>query len=440
MTKTNRSSRNLKIAYIAAGAAGMYCGSCIRDNTLAKAMIAQGHEVALVPTYTPIRTDDDGVSIDRVFFNGINVYLQQKIPLLRNKGAWVDKLFDNKTVLNRLAKMNASTNAKDLGELTISMLNAEEGNQRRELDKLIDWLKNDYKPEIVKITNSMLVGLARKIKESLDIPVLCALQGEDIFLDDLESPYREKAMATLKARAKDADGFIATSKFYVDYMADYLDIPKEKIHPVRIGINMEGHGAEKPPLPASPFTIGYLARICPEKGLHLLVEAFRRLVEKTGKDAVRLRIAGYLGARDEAYFQEIMQNIESWGLSGSVDVLGEVSREEKIDLLNSLHVFSVPTIYQEPKGLFLLEALANGVPVVQPNHGAFPEILNDTNGGVLVTPNSPEALVDTFLELMNAPERAAKLGAKGKTAVHKNYTHHAMANETLEIFHQYLKK
>ncbi|MCB0293491.1 MAG: glycosyltransferase family 1 protein, partial [Calditrichaeota bacterium] len=67
--------RKLKIAYIAAGAAGMYCGSCARDNALATALIRKGHEVALIPTYTPLRTDEPGASIDRVFFNGINVYL-----------------------------------------------------------------------------------------------------------------------------------------------------------------------------------------------------------------------------------------------------------------------------------------------------------------------------------------------------------------------------
>ena len=430
--------RKLKIAYIAAGAAGMYCGSCARDNALATALIRKGHEVALIPTYTPLRTDEPGASIDRVFFNGINVYLQQKLPFLRKGNRLLEGIFESRRMVNWIAKANASTNAKDLGELTISMLKGEAGNQRHELEKLVAWLKDEYRPEIVQITNSMMIGMAREIKRALDVPVLCVLQGEDIFLDDLAEPYKSRAMALLRERIGDADGLIATSRFYADYMAEYLAVEREKIHPVRIGINPAGHGLADPTAVEAPFVIGYLARICPEKGLHLLVEAFRRLAARAKPGDFRLRIAGYLGARDRAYFEEIRRNVTEWGLAGQVDFVGEVDREEKIAFLNSLHVLSVPTVYREPKGLFLLEALANGVPVIQPAHGAFPELIEATGGGMLVAPDNPDAIAEAVLELRNDPMQRQQLGRQGKAAVHRDFTHEAMAEETLQVFRKYV--
>src|SRR5262245_907884 len=122
----------MRIAYITAGAAGMICGTCLHDNTLAAALIRKGHQVALIPTYTPIRTDEEDVSISRVFFGGINVYLQQKSGLFRSTPWMVDRLLDSPSLLNSLAGMSSSTNAKDLGELTVSILKGEDGNQKKE--------------------------------------------------------------------------------------------------------------------------------------------------------------------------------------------------------------------------------------------------------------------------------------------------------------------
>ena len=262
----NQTQSKMRIAYIAAGAAGMYCGSCFHDNALAGGLMKMGHEVALVPTYTPLRTEETNNSIDKVFFNCISVYLEQKIPFFRNHDGFWDKLLDSKPVLKLLSNINASTNAKDLGELTVSMLRGEQGYQRKELFKMVDWLRDDYRPEIVQLTNSMLIGMARHLRKELKVPVLCALQGEDIFLDDLIEPYKSQAMSLLRERAHDVDGFVVTSHYYADYMAEYIGIPKDKIHTVHLGINLDGYGSGESSK-QDPFTIGYLARICPEKGL-----------------------------------------------------------------------------------------------------------------------------------------------------------------------------
>ncbi len=452
----------MKIAYIAAGAAGMYCGTCIHDNTLAAALLRKGHEVALIPTYTPIRTDEANVSIDHVFYGGINVYLQQKLALFR-RTPWVfDRLFDSPRLLNGLSRLSASTNAKDLGALTVSVLQGEEGRQKKELAKLVKWLKDSYQPDIVQLTNSMFVGFAREMKKALGVPLLCALQGEDIFLEGLIEPYQSQALKLLRERAVDVDGFIAPCQYYADFMTGYLNIPADKIHVVKLGLNLRGHGDSQnqssapparggikgiSPLPAggikggaseSPFVIGYLARICPEKGLHLLVDAFYQLTQRVGLDKIQLKVAGYLGKKDEPYFEHISKQIDTWGLTDAFEHWGEVDLHQKINFLNNLHVLSVPTTYKEPKGLYVLEALANGVPVVQPRHGAFPELIAATGGGILVDTESPAAIAEGILQLMEDANHREKLGRQGKEAVHQKFSDDVMAEETVAVYRKYL--
>jgi len=427
----------MKLAYITPGAAGMLCGSCLNDNTLAKALIRRGQEVALIPIYTPIRTDEEDVSIGRVFYGAIGVYLEQRSALFRHTPWLVDRLLASPPLLKWASSHGTSIEAKDLGDMTLSVLRGEEGNQRKELERLVGWLRDDYRPDLVHLSNSMLVGMARRIRAELDVPVLCSVQGEDIFLEELEEPYHTEVRETLRERARDANGFVSTSRYYTDYMTSYLALPPERMHHVALGVNLEGFepGAG---LPSEPFTIGYLARICPEKGLHLLVEAFKHLVDATGADRVRLMIAGWLGPRDRAYLDGIMDQIRAWGLEQAVDYRGEIDRREKIDFLSSIHVLSVPTSYKDPKGRFVLEALACGVPVVQPNHGAFPEMIEATGGGLLVEPDSPQALAAGLQELMSDPARRAELGRQGRAAVRDEFTDEAMARRMLDVYRGYL--
>ena len=429
----------MKVAYITAGAAGMYCGTCIHDNTIATVLKKQGHNVSLIPTYTPTRTDEANVSLDRVFFGGVNVYLQQKLSIFRHTPWSFDRLLDNPTLLNGLARFSSSTDARDLGQLTISMLRAEEGHQKKELAKLVKWLAEENKPDIVYLTNSMLVGFTKEIKKALDVPVICALQGEDIFLQDLIEPYKTEALNLLRERAAEADGFVAPCHYYAQFMADaYLNLSVDKIDVVPLGLNMDGHGmpVEKPEPP--PFIIGYLARICPEKGLHILVDAFRIVTEAFGANNVQLHVAGYLGKKDEPYFEELVNQILAWGLSDSFVHYGEVTRTQKIDFLNRLHVFSVPTVYRESKGLSIIEALANGVPVVQPQHGTFPEMINATEGGILVEPESAKAVAVGIMELFDNDDHRALLGKTGQINVHQKFNDQVVAEQLLKVFGNYI--
>jgi len=317
----------VKIAYITAGAAGMYCGSCLHDNTLAAALMAKGHDVALMPTYTPTRTDEEDVSMDRVFYGAVNVFLEQKSAVFRHTPQALHWLLDRPALLDWVSGRGVTIDAKQLGGMTLSVAMGENGNQRRELEELVDWLRDDFNPDIVHITNSMFLGLAEPLKRELGVPVLCSLQGEDIFLDDLAEPFKSQVHAELRAHADDVDGLVATCDYYADFMAEYLDVGREKVHVVPLGIKLAGHrGAPAEATQSQPFTVGYLARICPEKGLHDLVEAFALLVAKHGKDALRLRVAGYLGPRDAEYFATVLSRLGELDLAEVFDHVGEVSR------------------------------------------------------------------------------------------------------------------
>jgi len=427
----------MKIAYIAAGAAGMYCGSCIHDNTLATAMQKLGAEVILVPTYTPLRTDETDISINRVFYGGINVYLQQKAALFRHTPNAFDRLLDRPRLLNLLSRFSASTSAQDLGALTVSVLQGEAGRQQKELAKLCQWLKDEFRPDLVHLTNSMFVGFARQLKDILNVPVLCAVQGEDLFLEDLIEPYKTQALALLKERSRDVDGFIAPCRYYANFMGRYLDQPDEKMHVIRLGLNLAGHGADIVDQPDKPFTLGYLARVCPEKGFHIFAEACHLIAQELGHENVRFKAAGYLSPKDEPFLAAQLDQLKTWGLEEIFDYRGELERHEKIAFLQELDLMSVPTVYHESKGLSILEALANGVPVVLPNHGAFPEWIEETGGGVLVEPQSPQALAQAILHLQANPDQRQTLGRQGKAAAHQKFSAESVARRSLEVFSRY---
>ncbi|MEL7060205.1 MAG: glycosyltransferase family 4 protein [Acidobacteriota bacterium] len=426
----------MNIAYLTAGAAGMYCGTCMHDNTLAQSLIDRGHEVSLIPAYTPTRTDEANVAESRIVFGALNVYLQQRSSYFR-RHRWLDRLIDSPRVLRWIGKLSgsASTDATMLGSMTLSMLEGESGHQARELEKLIDFLEEIVRPDLVHLSHTLFAGFARRIRERLDVPVVASLAGEDLFFDELEEPWHGRVETELRRRVRDVDAFTSPCRWYGERMSRDFGIPGERIHVVPLGIVADDFRSGRPlaetPMHQPP-TIGYLARMAPEKGLHVLIDAFRDVA--TAHADVRLRLAGYLGAKDRDYVEEQKAKVEQWGLSHRVDWVGEVDREQKVDFLADLDLFSVPTVYREPKGLFVPEALASGVPVVLPRHGSFPEWVEATGGGVLVDPESPSALAAALLELLGDPARRSQLGAAGRAVVRRRFDREQMTDQTLALY------
>lgn len=428
----------MQITYLAAGAAGMFCGSCLHDNTLTAAMRSAGAKIRLVPTYTPIRTDEPDMSQREVFLGGINMYLQQRWRLFRHTPRFLERWLDSPMLLNWLSQRNLSVRAEDLGDLTVSLLLGEEGNQRKEVSRLVRWLKDEIRPDVVHLSNSMLCGVAREINRQLKIPVVCSLSGEDLFLEQLKPPFYEQAREVLRDRAQDVATFVSLNHYYANFMADYLAVDREQIRVIPHGLNLAGHGTHRRDAGAQGYTIGYLARICQEKGLHLLVEAFKLLTEDPQMPPLRLRAAGYLGGADRAYLAKIQSRISALGLQSKFEYLGELDRAQKIAFYQSLDVLSVPTVYRESKGLPMLEALANAVPVVMPAHGSFPELIEDTGGGLLCHPEDPADLAHHLKRLVENPLLAAELGGRGQKAVHDRYHDRLMADRHAALYRDVL--
>ena len=424
----------MRIAYIAAGAAGMVCGSCLHDNTLSAKLLEMGEDLILIPTYTPLETDEPNVSHSRVFFGGINVYLQQLSPIFRHTPHWVDRLLDHPILLRAVSGRAGSVDPSKLGSLTCSMLAGEAGYQSKELHKLAGWLRDEFKPDVIHLSNSMLIGMAQLFSHEFGPPVVCSLSGEDSFLERLTPPHYEKARQLLRERASDVDAFTTLNSYYANHMADYLAVDRSRMHVIPHGLNLEGHGKPQNHADNQPRVIGFLARICEDKGLHLLVEACELMAERDHCPPFELRVAGYLGPSERAYLAEQQERAGQGKLAGKFSYVGQLNRDEKIAFLQSLDVFSVPSTFPEAKGLPALEAMANGIPVVLPGHGSYCEMIADTGGGLLCAPHDPADLAEKLLELLNNPALAKELGGTGQTAIHNRYHADRMAEETLRLY------
>ena len=423
----------MKILAFTAGAAQMYCGSCIRDNALAAELKRQGHDVILLPIYTPTLTDEPNVSSDKVAFGGISVYLEQHSSFFRKTPWLLDRIWDSRWALKLASRRAIAVNPHMLGEMTLSMLRGEDGFQRKEIEKLSAWLRAEPAPDIVTLPNSILIGLAQPIRRALGRPVCCTLQGEDLYLNNLPEPYRRQSLELIRAQVAHVDSFVAVSEYYADFMCRYLGIPEEKMSVVPLGINLKDYNPELR-FRGNCFTVGYFARVAPEKGLHLLADAYIHLRRQTDFSGVTLEVAGYLAPEHRGYLQAVERRMKEANLAHEFRYRGVLDRVHKIDFLRNLDILSVPSTYDEPKGIFLLEAMANGVPVVQPRRGAFPEILQKTGGGILVEPDSVPSLAEGILSLWKDPERVAELGRRGADGVREHYSAAAMAARAIEVY------
>jgi glycosyltransferase involved in cell wall biosynthesis len=429
----------VKILYLTGGAGRMYCGSCLRDNALATELIARGHDVLLLPVYTPTHTDEPNVSQNHVVLGGISAYLEQYVPFFRKSPAWLDGLWDSSTVLSLASRGSISTNPRMLGEMTVSVLKGEDGFQHKEINKLIDWLKSQPLPDVISLPYSLLLGLAGPLKRVLNRPILCTLQGEDLFLDGLHEPYKTEARDLIRSHIEHVDAFLPVSDFYAEFMPGYLGIPPNKIKVVPLGINLQGF-KEKEPHPDGPFTVGFLARVAPEKGLHVLAEAYGLLRQSKDIPEARFEVAGYMAADCKPYLAKIRQRFTDWGLASEFNYRGVLDRSQKIAFLRTLDVMSVPATYDEPKGVSLLEAMACGIPLVQPRRGSFTEIIEKTSGGLLVEPDDPKSLAEGILKIFQNPSLAQELGGNGFREVRRHYSAAHMADRALEAYESVLSK
>ncbi len=420
---------SMHVAIITPGAAGMFCGSCMQDNTWARGLMTTGTQVTLIPTYTPIRVDEPNQSQSRVFFGGINVYLNAKSQLWAQLPQWSKSWLDTPWMIRQLTQFGVSNDAAELGDLTLTMLAGGDGPIRAAGEELARYIGRELKPDIVVFSNALLSGCLPQIQAEFSGPVACVLQGDDVFLDALPDSHRSRAIAAVSERARGFDGFLTHSRFYRDRMARMLSLPVDRFQTIPLSIDLKPHTGTPGERAGQPFTIGYFARLAPEKGLHHLLEAFEILHARHPE--ARLCIGGYEPTQHHRYIAEQRQRGAAIGpaveFSGSPD-----SIEDKVAFYRSIDILSVPTDFEEPKGIPVLEAWANGVPVVQPAVGAFPELIGtDGAGGLLVPHRDPMALADAWASLLRDRSQLLTLARAGYEKVCEQHSHAAVARVTL---------
>jgi glycosyltransferase involved in cell wall biosynthesis len=422
----------MNLAFLTPGTGSYYCGACMRDNALAKSLHAAGHQVSLLPMYLPLQLDEEkhAQAGNPIFFGGINVFLQQKLSFFSHAPDWLHKLLNHSGLLRSAARRSHMTSAREHGEMALAMLRIEDSHFGTELDKLVDFLATE-KPDVLCLGTALQAGMIRELKRRLGVKIICCFQGEDSFLDGLPEPFKTSCWNELRTRLADADLLVAPSRFYADLMRRRFDAPDLRIEVMPNGIDLEGYRVST--LPNSPPVIGYLARMIREKGVHHLVEAFIHLRKQLHHPDARLHIAGAATAGDQNLIAELQQKLTAAGLADQVTWSPNISREEKADLLASLTIFSVPATYPEAFGLYTVEALASGVPLVQPDASSFQAILATSQAGVLVPPDNPAALAAAWHDLLAHPDRLKELGENGRRAAEQSYSVTAMRDRFLAL-------
>jgi glycosyltransferase involved in cell wall biosynthesis len=431
----------MRVVHITAGAGGRICGSCLHDNTLVRALRARGLDAILLPAYVPTTTDEQNVAEPQIVLGGLNVYLQEHLAVFRHTPWFVDRLLDRRWLLEWLSSRTGTTTPADLGRLTASTLAGETGRQAKEIEKLARRLAREPRPDVVHLSNVLLSGLARRIRQTTGAGIVATLSGEDLFVEGIPEPWYTKIRSLLRQRAADIDRFVALNDFFAEFMADYLGLHRSRIEIVPHGIDTAGFPETPPDLAArrsGPLRVGFLARACPEKGLHLLVEAVGLL--RANRD-VELLAAGASVAAEADYLRRCRERAESLGIAEDVRWLGQVDRQGKLDLLSQIDLFAMPTTHPEAKGLPVLEAMAAGVPVVAPRHGCFPEYLGgqeEGHGGeacgVGHAPGDAASLAAAIGELADDPQRAAACGRSGHALARRRHSWAAMAGGHEEVY------
>ena len=428
----------MNIIQIIPGSGGsFYCGNCLRDSKYVDALRNLGHQVVKIPMYLPLFSDEHDITDIPIFYGAISTYLKQVYPIFRKAPKWFDKVLNSKPMMKIAASQAGSTRAKGLEDMTISMLLGEQGEQKEELEKMVDWIADHCKPDVIHISNALLLGLAKRLKEKTGVPVVCSLQDEDVWVDAMQPQFQKRIWDLMHERAKDVDALVAVSNYFADEMQIRMDIGDEKVHTFYLGVDAEDYPFI--PVKEKPRNVGYISRMCHKDGFDIVVDAFIDLKKRPGFEDVKFIATGGLTGDDKKFMKEQKHRIKEAGLSGDFEIIEEFEGEARHEFFKKVSMVSVPVRVGEAFGMYMLESMASGVPVVQPALGAFPEIVETSGGGVIYEPNSPKKLSESWAELFNNPEKLQQLSQAGYEGTKEKFNIHNHAEEIIGLYES-LKK
>jgi glycosyltransferase involved in cell wall biosynthesis len=425
----------MKITYIVPGSGGtFYCGNCLRDCYFTDTLRDTGHDITVIPMYLPLNVDHFEADTP-IFYGAVNLYLQQMIPFMKKLPKFLKNFFDSKGILQLAAKRSGSTDPTGLEDMTISMLKGEEGDQKEDLDMLINWLRNHEKPDIIHLSNALLTGLAKRLKEDVGCKVICTLQDEDEWIDEMKEPFKSESWKLIEMNAEYIDGFISVSNFYADLIRQRINIPKEKISVVynsicKTELNNKG--------PINGHTIGYMSKINSSFGADILLDAFLLLKKDERFKDLKLSYTGGYVDDYKKIVKYIKRKAKANRIEKDVIFFNDISMEGKKKFLDSISVMCVPARREGAFGIYLLEAFANGIPSVMPDHGAYPEIINSNGAGILYKPNDPENLAMALESIIGDEEKYQQLKANCHDSIKNTFNNKTQVGKIIEIYEKCL--
>jgi glycosyltransferase involved in cell wall biosynthesis len=424
----------MNIMHIIPGSGGsFYCGNCLRDSKYVEALRKSDHKVVKLPMYLPLFADEHDLSREiPVFYGAISIYLKQQFPLFRKAPGWVDRALNSKPMLKLASRFAGSTRAKGLEEMTVSMLMGEEGQQKEELQKMVDWIVENCAPDVIHLSNALLLGLAHQLGERLHVPVICSLQDEDVWVDVMKPSAAESVWKLMSSKADHVTSFISVSDYYATLMKEKMSLPEKKVASVHIGVDPADYTFK--PVSEKGRNIGYVSRMCHENGLDILVDAFILLKQKEGFEDVNLVLTGGSTGDDKKYLSDLRNRIREHGLHDHVEFHDDFEEQGLRDYFEKVSVVSVPVRNGEAFGIYLLECMVSGIPVVQPALGAFPEIVELTGGGVIYQENTPEELAGALVKLLSDQEEMDRLSRTGKEGVDKHFHIDIQAERMVKVY------
>ncbi|WP_372751434.1 glycosyltransferase family 4 protein [Labilibaculum sp.] len=428
----------MNILQIIPGSGGsFYCGNCLRDDKFHLAMKKQGHEVTKIPMYLPLFSDEHDLNDMPVFYGAISIYLKQLYPIFRKAPAWLDSLLNSRPMLKLAANMAGSTNAKGLEEMTISMLMGEEGKQKEELNRMVSWMAEYLKPDVIHLSNALLLGLAPKLKEKFPkTSLICSLQDEDVWVDAMKNSFRDKIWNLMSTKSKYVDGFIGVSDFYSKVSIQKMNLQKEKVFTNYLGVDPNEY--KLTPVNEKARNIGYISRMCEANGFDIIVDAFIELKKDDELRDVKLILTGGYTGNDKSILKQMRKKLKRANLMDQVEFHVDFDGDGRHEFFSKVKMISVPVKNGEAFGLYLLESMASGVPVVQPKLGAFPEIVEKTKGGVIYEKNTPKELAKALKKLLLNNEKLQKLSENARSGVESKFNIYTQANHLIEIYRKFV--
>jgi glycosyltransferase involved in cell wall biosynthesis len=427
----------MKIVYLITGSGGsFYCGNCYRDMLYVRAIRkVPGIVARAIPLYLPpYKTPDESGFDKRVFFGAISMYLREKVGFLRNMPAILDKFFDSTLFLKFAAKQAGTTSTEGYEELTINMIEGDNAFRKAEVDRLVKYLLKDGKPDIIHLSNALILGIARQLKKRIDVKVVCSLLNEDDWIDDMAEPFRSRAWKMIAKEAVHVDVFITPSKYYKDLFISKTGLKGNNVIVVPLGFNPENENVIR--TDREPSAIGYFSRVNRYNGFDKLVDAFIELKKKDLIPGLTLKICGGYTGSDKPFISQQIKKIRENKLEKSVKIYPEFMGDRKMEFFRDVDVISVPVNKYDGYGLYILEANSAGIPVVQPATGAFPEIIEKTGGGIIYSPDTVSDLASSLHKLLKDKELISRLGEKGRIMVRQELSLEKMSEGLSEVYNK----